>query len=195
MKRLLVLFLALALLGLPLPSVAAPGAHGPNGEHLDGPSDHGGADDGPPRMEAFSELFELIAHLEPDALVMMVNDYASNAPVDAAVVELDRGGLRVQAAFDPASGAYRFSAPELLAALAQPGTHSLAFSIDSGDEFDIVAGVLVVAEHEHPTHTGHLGWWLAALGGAALMGYAVLAVRRHQGRRAGVPFHSAGALS
>jgi len=166
MKRFLHLYLLLALFALSAPGAlsAAPGAHGPNGEHLDGPVNAGAVDDGRPRMEAFSELFELVAHLQPDALVMMVNLYASNVPVDDAVIELDSGGTRAQAEFDPASGAYRFAAPELLAALSEPGTHPLAFSIDTGDEFDIVAGALVVAAHDHHAHAGGIGWWLAAAG-------------------------------
>jgi len=197
MKRFLHLYLLLILITLSTPGSlsAAPGAHGPNGEHLDGPADAGAVHDGRPRMEAFSELFELVAHLEHDALVMMVNLYASNVPVDAAVVELDSGSIRVQAEFDPATGAYRFAAPELLAALSEPGTHALAFSIDDGDEFDIVAGSLVVAEHDHPAHAGRIGWWLAAAGALALTLWAVFTVRRRRWRAVGIASHPAGVLS
>jgi len=197
MKPFLSLCLSIALIALfaPGPLPAAPGAHGPNGEHLDGPSDAGPAQDGRPRMEAFSELFELVAHLEHDALVMMVNVYASNAPVDDARIELDSGGLRVQAEFDPTTGAYRFAAPELLAALSEPGTHPLAFSIDSGDEFDIVAGALLVAEHEHPAYASRVGWWLAASGALALTGWAGFKVRRRRWCAVGIASHPAGVLS
>ena len=40
---------------------AAPGAHGPNGEHLDAPSAAAGSASTAPRMEARSESFELVA--------------------------------------------------------------------------------------------------------------------------------------
>jgi len=197
MKPFLSLCLSIVLIALSMPGPlsAAPGAHGPNGEHLDDPVDADAVQDGRPRMEAFSELFELVAHLEHDALVMMINVYASNAPVAAALVELDGGGLRVQAEFDPATGAYRFAAPELLAALSEPGTHPLAFSIDSGDEFDIVAGALIVAEHDHPADAGRVGWWLAASGALALTGWVVFKVRRRRWRSVGISPHPAGVLS
>lgn len=42
------------------PAWASPGAHGPNGEHLDGPAAAAPAGS-LPRLETFSEAFELVA--------------------------------------------------------------------------------------------------------------------------------------
>ncbi len=184
----------IALLALLLPGAslfAAPGAHGPNGEHLDGPA--GGAavaTDGRPRLESFTELFELVAHLDHDAVTAMVNDYATNAPVDGAVIELEAGGTTVEGRFDPATGIYRFADQAMADALNVPGKHSLAFTITAGDDFDIVAGGMDVADQQHAHADGGLPWWwIAAAALAALV--AVFFLRRR--RRAGARFAGANA--
>lgn len=164
MKPLVRRFALFLLLALALPLHAAPGAHGPNGEHLDGPAAGAVVSDGRPRMEAFTELFELVAHLEDDALTAMINVYETNAPVDGAEVELESDGVTAKAAFDPTTGVYRFADPALLEKLRAPGKHSLAFTITAGDEFDIVAGALDVADHDHDHASGGLRWWHVVLG-------------------------------
>jgi hypothetical protein len=55
---------------------AAPGAHGPNGEHLDSPAATRTAS-ALPRVEAKSEAFELVAELRDGALVILVDRYAT----------------------------------------------------------------------------------------------------------------------
>jgi len=152
------------LLTLALPLHAAPGAHGPNGEHLDGPAAGVAVSDGRPRIEAFTELFELVAHLEQGALTAMINVYETNAPVDGAEVEVESDGLTSTAEFNATTGVYRFADPALLASISRPGKHSLAFTVTAGDEFDIVAGALDVADDSHAHASGGLRWWLLALG-------------------------------
>lgn len=172
------------LLAMPVVLSASPGAHGPNGEHLDGPA-AGAAlgGDGRPRLEAFTELFELVAHLEADALTMMMSIYETNAPVDGAEVEVESGGITAKGAFDPVTGVYRFADKKLLDALSKPGKHSLAFTVTAGEDFDIVAGALDVAEDDHEHAGSGLRWWL--LGGGLLLVLVVLYfVRRgRSGRR------------
>jgi hypothetical protein len=51
-------FLFIALLGMPA-AFASPGAHGPNGEHLDAAGGGHVHDDAGPRIETFTESFEL----------------------------------------------------------------------------------------------------------------------------------------
>jgi len=186
MKPLVRRFALFLILAFALPLQAAPGAHGPNGEHLDGPAAGSAAvSDGRPRMEAFTELFELVAHLEDDALTAMINVYETNAPVDGAEVELESDGVTAKAAFDPTTGVYRFADPALLEKLRAPGKHSLAFTITAGDEFDIVAGALDVADHDHDHASGGLRWWHVALGLLLLAVAAFLFLhRRSAGARA-----------
>ena len=66
--------------GLALPAAASPGAHGPNGEHLDGPAAAlaGGA---APRIETFTEAFELVGRLSGGELSVLVDRYETNEPV------------------------------------------------------------------------------------------------------------------
>lgn len=178
----------LILLSLVPRAFAAPGAHGPNGEHLDGPaSAAAAASDGRPRMESFTELFELVAHLDHDAVTAMINVYETNAPVDGAAVELESGGTTVEAEFDATTGIYRFADPALVEALNAPGKHSLAFTIDTGDDFDIVAGALDVADAAHAHDGGALRWiaWSAALLLAVFLVVAILRRRRGGARLAG----------
>ena len=172
------------LLTLSFHALAAPGAHGPNGEHLDGPASSAMASDGRPRMEAFTEVFELVARLEADALTVMINDYATNAPVDAAEVELQSGELTAAAEFDPASGEYRFTDAALLEALNRQGKHSMAFTVTAGDEFDIVAGALDVEAHRGSVADGHSVWPWVAVALLALLSI-VFVLRRRSARIAG----------
>jgi len=184
MRVLLVLASLLLFSASPL-SHAAPGAHGPNGEHLDGPAAGAGASaDGRPRMEAFTELFEMVAHLEHDALTAMISVYETNAPVDGADVELESGGITAKATFDPATGVYTFKDPKLIEALSKVGKHSLAFTVTQGEDFDIVAGALDVADTAHAHAGAGLRWWHVALGLLVLLvlAYSILR-RRGRGRR------------
>lgn len=162
--RLSFVLASLLLFSAPSLSWASPGAHGPNGEHLDGPAaGAAAASDGRPRMEAFTELFEMVAHLERDALTAMISVYETNAPVDGADVELESDGLKAKATFDPATGVYTFKDPKLIASLSRAGKHSVAFTVTQGDDFDIVAGALDVKSQAASTATGGLRWWHVAL--------------------------------
>lgn len=186
MNRVFLLFLLLVPL-LSGRSIAAPGAHGPNGEHLDSPGAGSiAALDGRPRMEGYSELFELVAHVEHDRVSVMINVYETNAPVDGATVDLDSDGRTVRAEFDPSTGVYSFMDRELADRLNGPGMHSLAFTIDTGEQFDIVAGALDVAEHEHHDRS-RPGLWIAAAAVAlALAGLLFHRRRRTRARLSGV---------
>lgn len=62
------------LLTLNPSALAAPGAHGPNGEHLDAPTSAVMAS-ALPRVEAKSESFELVAELRASEFVIMVDRF------------------------------------------------------------------------------------------------------------------------
>ncbi|MDP3605985.1 MAG: hypothetical protein Q8R59_09610, partial [Polaromonas sp.] len=70
-QRLSVGLLVVMLAGVP--AFAAPGAHGPNGEHLDAPAASGGAVNAAPRFEAQSDLFEVVGRLQGGELSMLIN--------------------------------------------------------------------------------------------------------------------------
>jgi len=139
------------------PALAGPGAHGPNGEHLDGPT--------PtrivstlPRMEAHTDAFELVAELRKDELVILVDRYASNEPVLGATLEVESGVHKAVAAFRAERGDYTVTDTRMLAALAAPGEHGLVFTLLAGQDSDLLDGTLVTAraggaaaghEHEH----------------------------------------------
>lgn len=155
---------------------AGPGAHGPNGEHLDGAATGPAIVDASPRLEAATELFELVARLEGERLSIFVDAFATNEPVVGADLTVEAGELQAKAKFDPVRGDYVVDEPRFVAALAAPGEHSLVFTLVAGDESDLLEGRLVHAgdahEHDHVLGLDSLEWLgvlalLAALGGGA----------------------------
>ncbi len=137
---------ALALTALLLcaitPAIAAPGAHGPNGEHLDGPTTMRAAST-LPRVEASSEAFELVAELRASELAIVVDRYESNEPVLGAKLEVESGPLKAEAAFRAEQGDYAVTEAALLKALAAPGEHGLVFTLVAGKDSDLLEGTLV----------------------------------------------------
>jgi hypothetical protein len=181
MRPLVRLILLTLLCALPPALLASPGAHGPNGEHLDGPAAGSATSDGRPRAEGYSELFEFVAHLEQGALTMMMNVFETNVPVDGADVEVEFKGIKDHAKFNPVTGVYRFENAKLLQALSVPGKHPLAFNVTKGDDFDIVPGTLVVDADTHEHASGSLRWWL--LGAGLLLAAALVVFLRRSRRR------------
>jgi len=123
-------------------TLAGPGAHGPNGEHLDGPATMRAAT-ALPRVEAKSEAFELVAELRPSELVILVDRYESNEPVLGARLEVESGALKAVAAFRAEQGDYAVTDTAMLKALAAPGEHGLVFTLVAGKDSDLLDGTLV----------------------------------------------------
>ena len=132
---------ALLMIGTPS-AMAGPGAHGPNGEHLDGPATMRAAT-ALPRVEAKSDSFELVAELRPGALVIVVDRFESNEPVLGARLEVESGALQAVAAFRAEQGDYAVTDTALLKALAAPGEHGLVFTLVAGKDSDLLDGTLV----------------------------------------------------
>jgi hypothetical protein len=143
--------LAVALL-LTSYALAGPGAHGPNGEHLDVPSTRPA---GPalPRVEAHTEAFELVAELRATELVIVVDRYETNEPVLGAKLEVESAGLKALADFRPERGDYAVTDATLLKALAAAGEHGLVFTLVTDSGSDLLDGTLVTAaaqgDHGH----------------------------------------------
>ncbi len=137
---------AMALLLIAHPFViAGPGAHGPNGEHLDGPTAMRPAS-ALPRVEAKSEAFELVAELRASELVIVIDRFESNEPVLGAQLEVESGALKAVATFRAEQGDYAVTDAALLKALAAPGEHALVFTLVAGKDSDLLDGTLVRGE-------------------------------------------------
>lgn len=160
---------------------ASPGAHGPNGEHLDGPA--GTTTTGTvPRVETFSEAFELVGQLSGGELSVMIDRYETNEPVLSGKLEVEFKGLKAAAKFHPDMGDYAIDDEKFLKALAMPGKHALLFTFIAGDESDLLEGTLEVtapaaAAHEHTSR-----WKWMALGGALALSIAVLTWLRRRNK-------------
>lgn len=166
----LYLFLLAALAAAP--AQASPGAHGPNGEHLDGPAmtDSSGA---VPRVETFSEDFELVGQLSGGELSVMVDRYDTNEPVLKGELEVEYKGLKAKATFHPDMGDYAIDDEKLLKALSAPGKHALLFTLVAGEESDLLEGTLEVGEPHADVHRSTPAWqWML---GAGLLGAAIVA--------------------
>lgn len=132
---------------------------------------HSHADDAPPapvqsnalRAEAATENFELVAVNENGTLTLYLNDFASNAPLVKAEVEVELNGNSV-AAKQTAAGVYTLSLPALNAA----GQHALTVSVTAGEVADLLLLTLDNTAAAAPA-TQHAQWlrywpWLAGAG-------------------------------
>jgi hypothetical protein len=179
------------------PAHAAPGAHGPNGEHLDAP---GGAHQhntgaSVPRMEAASETFELVGRLDGDELSVLVDRFDTNEPVLGAKLEVESNGIKAAGTFHADHGDYAFTDERLLKALAQPGKHPLVFTIFAGNDSDLLEGTLdvtaVQAAHDHP-HVSARVWVAGALTTLTMVAGAFWIRRRSNKTKAGRSVGTAG---
>ena len=183
-----------ALIALSAPLVqASPGAHGPNGEHLDAPT-AAVSGKASPRIEAKSELFELVGTLAGGELSLLIDRFATNEPLLKADVEVESGGLKAKAKFHADIGDFSVDDATLLKKLSAPGEHALVITVLAGADTDLLDGVLRVTaavsdaghghahdEGEQPDQEHGFRWKRWALGaGVLLLGLGGLAWRRRQ---------------
>jgi hypothetical protein len=165
-------FFAFIIVALSLMASArgSPGAHGPNGEHLDGQANAGPAGS-VPRVETFSEMFELVGQLSGAEFSVMIDRYETNEPVLNGTLEVEYKGMKALAKFHADMGDYAIDDEKLLKALSKPGKHALLFTFIAGEESDLLEGTLevqaVAVEQHH--HTPYWKW-------AALMAMVASAV-------------------
>jgi len=181
------LFAALLFLFCAAGAVASPGAHGPNGEHLDGPAQAGSGASKAPRMEAKSESFELVGQLRDEEFSMLINRFETNEPVLEAKVEIETGALKAPARFHADQGDYAVDDAAFLKALKAPGAHAVVVTIVAGAESDLLEGTLTsegADAHSHEDGHGHgmpvTAWLVLAL---AAMGLVLYALSRRPGGR------------
>lgn len=138
------LALATAAATFSLGAVAGPGAHGPNGEHVDGPTGAASPGGSRPRFEAKSEAFELVATLGGGEFSMLIDRFATNEPVLKAQVEVESGGLKAKAPFHEDIGDYAVADEAMLKLLSKPGEHAIVITVIDGNESDLLDAILKV---------------------------------------------------
>lgn len=113
---------------------------------------HEGEDHGPPavvnarpllpRVTAHSELFELVGVLEAGGrLLIWLDATADNAPVAGASLEVEGAGANAKAA-EVSPGVYEIKLPQAPAA----GQHPMTFTVQAGQDMDLLGAPLVVAQ-------------------------------------------------
>ena len=121
------------------------------GQVLAGPGhDHGEeapvtAGEAAPRIEAHSELFEFVGVLQEGegghALVVFLDRYATNEPLEGAVIEVEVAGQATAAQPQP-DGTYLLRAPWL----DRPGRHDLTISVTADDDADLLTASLTLPD-------------------------------------------------
>lgn len=132
-----------------------------------------------PRAEAYSEQIEALAVLESGELRIYLDEFATNAPINGAELEIEVGGEpRVAEALG--DGVYRLPANGLEA----PGEHSLLLGVQTDTLFDLLALRLVVPETADSENArgGFAATPQGLLGGAALLALLGLMVGYGLGR-------------
>ena len=163
---------------------AGPGAHGPNGEHLDSPKTDNPMQAGL-RIEANSDTFELVGTLAGGELSIFIDRYVTNEPLLQAQVEVESGALKAQAKFRAKIGDYKIDDPAMLQKLSTPGEHPLVITVIAGKDNDLLDAVLrVPATLAVDDHHFHWEWWaLGALATLVLLGIAAARLRNQRQRR------------
>jgi membrane fusion protein, heavy metal efflux system len=134
-----------------------------------------------PRVEAQSDLFEIVGVVEGDAMKIFLDRYATNEPVVDATIDVEAGALKGSAQANP-DGTYTFRT----AALAQVGPVPVTFTIAAGSDGDLLTGDLVAANPDAAqAHAGddplrERWWWYAA---ALLIAGGVVSAWRSRRRR------------
>ena len=186
----------IAALMFPLTAAfAGPGAHGPDGEHLDAPGGHAASTTARPRIETRSELFELVGYLGGGELSVMINRFDTNEPVLNAQVEVATGASKAAAKFHSDHGDYAINDAAFLKLLSAPGEHPLIFTILAGSDSDLLEGTLAVAPAALTHSSEHSHALDYALIAAAALTFVIAAVVLWRRRVRNRPTHAAAGES
>lgn len=115
-----------------------------------------------PRVEAQSDLFEIVGVVQNGVMTLFLDRYATNDPVVDAKIDIEAGPLKGSAQATP-EGTYTFRD----AALTQPGQLPVTFAIVAGSDSDLLAGELVIADpvaakaHANDDPLRKRWWWVA----------------------------------
>ncbi|MGE4240736.1 hypothetical protein [Ramlibacter sp.] len=135
-----------------------------------------------PRVEAHSDLFELVGVVEKGQMTVYLDRYATNEPVTNAKIEFESGSQKGAASPQP-DGTYLIN----FDALSKPGELPFSFTVSAGSDTDLLAGELHM-EDPHAREEAAAKPWLrwAGLAAAALaaLAAALYAIRKFSSRRA-----------
>jgi hypothetical protein len=171
MKLLNIFLLYLVTISIAL---ASPGAHGPNGEHLDAPGAQVRSASSP-RIDSSTESFELVGQLQGSELSVLIDRFETNEPVLNGKLEVELNGLKAPAAFRADQGDYVVNDAAFMQVLSKPGKHALVFTLTAADESDLLEGTLEVGGADSVENHTHFPWaWTGTglLAAILLMGLA-----------------------
>jgi hypothetical protein len=149
--------LALTLLLLSLSAQSSPGAHGPNGEHLD--MEQSNQPTQRPKFEMYTESFEVLGEVFSNELIIYLHDFETNTPTQSASIDLEIGSLTASASFDEAQNRYIVNDVNFISALNVSGEH------------EVVATIMTQDNGEHSHNESHeqgeehhlFPWWALGL--------------------------------
>lgn len=144
---------------------ASPGAHGPNGEHLDTSSKVTATAN--PKFESFTESFELLGELYSSQLVIYLHDFKTNVPIERASIELESAELSATTEYSDTLKAYVLTEQKMLNRLHTEGEHEIVFTVMTEDNGDLLVATLNTintkgahaAEEQHIDDHHHLPWF------------------------------------
>ncbi|MCW8092942.1 hypothetical protein [Alteromonas sp. ASW11-130] len=152
---------------------SAPGAHGPNGEHLDMENEELHTDN--PKFESFTESFELLGEVWPGKVQLYLHEFATNRPVANASIELESGDISANAVYSNTLKHYQLNDKTFVSKLNQPGEHNIIVTILTEESGDLLATTLLTpaipsSESNDDNHHHHVfSWTSAGIGGALLI--------------------------
>lgn len=166
----LISLLVSAFLLLSPTAQSSPGAHGPNGEHLD--MEQSVQLPQRPKFESFTESFELLGEVFSNELIIYLHDFESNTPIKSASIDLEVGSLAATATYDKAKNRYFVNDDGIVSALNNSGEHEVIMTIMTDDNGDLLVANFVMpemnthmsdAEHSHDEEHHHFPWWVLGL--------------------------------
>ena len=141
---------------------------------------------GAPRLVTHSELFELVGIVENGAMTLYLDRYADNSPVTDAKIEVEVGSEKGVATASQ-NGTYRFPAKTFT----KPSEMPVSFTISAGNDTDLLAGDLVVAD-EHAEDTAKANslftnkWLIGGLIAVFILILASLRIRKSRQQTVGM---------
>ena len=153
---------------------------GPGHDHGDAlPAATGSAS---PRISSHSDLFELVGVVQAGEMKIFLDRYATNEPVTDARIEVEAGTAKGTAT-PAADGSYSFKN----ALFDKPGTVPVSFTVVAGQDSDLLAGDLVMADRDagHSDEAAKRPWlrWAAYAAGVLLVMVVAVAFVRARKRR------------
>jgi len=135
-----------------------------------------------PRVQASSDLFELVGVVEKGQMTVYLDRFATNEPVTNAKIEFESGANKGVAA-SQSDGTYLIK----FDGLSKPGELPFSFTVAAGSVTDLPAGQLHIEDPHAPEEAAAKPWlrW-AGIAAAVLaaLATAVYAARRFANRRA-----------